>query len=435
MNFRPGKLFLIILVPALAYGALKGVLYFNAKRTVDDLVTNTAHMADIRYSDISTDLRGAVTVSGISIQPLGFEDTIGVAAVRIASDDPMFFIRGADWQPGETAPPNSLSFHVSGVHLPLSSDVVQASAPKQLSASDSCEQGMQVEPNFLLKMGFSELYVDMDGHFRLDEASRSLDVGMNVDLRDIESIQFAATMNDVDVEALSNGGAPQFSIGRMSFTLQVSPQFGKQVLKTCAVATELTVDQWSNILADNALEGMRQAGLSLGSGLSNAVREFFRDWGSIELRAAPSQPVGLLSLMFLPPSQLADTLGLQMSLNSQPITDTRFQWQPPQGQGLAAMLGGEQPGAANQAGSKARRVIVRRSFEGVSLTEIDRYVGHQVQLTPRGQPMREGRLSAVGEGEVAVQQALHGGKYTVHVPLDQIESVKVLVRSELPPES
>lgn len=438
MNFRPGKLFLIILVPALAYGALKGVLYFNAKRTVDDLVTNTAHMADIRYSDISTDLRGAVTVSGISIQPLGFEDTIGVDAVRIASDDPMFFIRGAQWQPGETAPPNSLSFSVSGVNVPLTSDLLSGTGISVAATDDAaslCSNGLEIEPGMLMKLGFSELAIDMDGYYRLDETSRSLEMGMNMDLHDIESMQFSATMNDVDVQTLAGGGAPQFSLGRMSFRIRVVPEFGRQALKACAVGTEQTVEEWSAILADKALAKLQEQGLSLGQGLSRAVHEFYRDWGSFELRAAPSQPVGLLSLMFLPPSQLADTLGLQLSLNSQPITDARFQWQQPQGQGLAAMLGGEQPGAANQAGSKARRVIVRRSFEGVSLTEIDRYVGHQIQLTPRGQPMREGRLSAVGEGEVAVQQALHGGKYTVHVPLDQIESVKVLVRSESPPES
>ena len=438
MKFRPGKLFLIILVPALVYGALKGVLYFNAKRTVDDIVTNTAHMAEIRYDGISTDLRGAVTVSGISIQPLGYEDTIAVDAVRVASDDPMFFISGAQWQPGESAPPESLSFSVSGINVPLTSDLISGAgfAATSDDATSMCSEGLDIAPEMLVKLGFSELVVDMDGHYRLDETSRSLDIVMNMDLHDIESMQFSATMNDVDVETLSNGGAPQFSLGRMSFVLRVEPEFGRQALKACAVGTEKTVQEWSAILADKALAKMQQEnGLSLGSGLRTAVREFYRDWGSFELRAAPSQPVGLLSLMFVPPNQLANTLGLQMSINNRPITDTSFDFEQPQGQGLAAMLGGEQPGAADAARKKPRRVVVRRSYEGVSLNQIGRYVGHQVQLTPRGQPMREGRLSAVGEGEVEVQQVLHGGKYTVHVPLNQIESVKVLVRSELPPES
>jgi hypothetical protein len=41
----------------------------------------------------------------------------------------------------------------------------------------------------------------------------------------------------------------------------------------------------------------------------------------------------------------------------------------------------------------------------------------------------------VGDTEAEVQQALHGGKYSVHVPLSQIESLKVLVRREEAPQS
>ena len=435
MSFRPGKLLLVVLVPVLAYGALKGVMYYNAKSAVDEVVASTAHMVDIRYSDISTDLRGAVTVSGISVQPMGFSDTLGIDSVRIASDDRMFFIRGGQWEPGsQEPPPSSLSFHISGVHLPLSSDIIQAGALKDQGSSDSCEQGLQIEPGFLTRMGFSELNLDMDGYYRLDEISHSLDIGINMDLHDIESMEFAATMNDVDVETLAGGAAPQFSLGRMSLRMRVPPQFGRQVLKTCAVGTEQTVEQWSRILADNALAQMRQEGLSLGYGLSNAVHTFYRDWGDFEVVAAPSEPVGLLSLMFLPPDQLADTLALHMRLNGETITDTRFTLESPQGAGLSGLFGGQQSGGGTQAGKKQQRVQFRHSYEGVPVKQIADYVGHKVQLKPQGQPMREGLLRAVGNGEVEVQQALHGGKYSVHVPLSQIESVKVLVREEIRPK-
>jgi len=439
MSFRPGKLILIILVPALAYGALKGILYFNAKRTVDDIVTNTAHMADIRYRDISTDLRGAVTVEGVRVQPLGYEDMVGVDSIRIASDDPMFFIRGGQWEPGgDAAPPNSLSFHITGMQVPLTSDLIRATrTPNRAMGSESsgaCEQGMEIQPEFLSKMGFTELTMDMDARYRLDETTRTLEFGMNLDLHDIESVEFAATMTDVDVQALSQGAAPQFSLGRASFKMRVSPEFGKRALKTCAVGTDSSVDEWGRILADTVLEQLEQQGLSLGYGLSNALREFYTDWGEFEVVAAPSQPVGLLSLMFLSPNQLADTLSLRMSLNGENITDTSFTLQQPQGGGLAGMFGGQQSGGTVSAAKKKRRVMVRRSYEGVPVKQIADYVGHQVQVKPRGQPMREGLLRAVKDGEVEVQQALHGGKYSVHVPRSEIELLKVLVREEIPPK-
>lgn len=435
MSLRPGKLILILLVPVLVYGALKGVLYYNAKRSVDDIVNATSHMADIRYADITTDLRGAVTVSGISIQPMGFDDTIGVEAIRIASDDPMFFIRSAQWQPGESAPPKSLSYVVSGVHLPLTSDILQEMdrVATGEGASDPCAEGLDIHPALLRKIGFSELALDLDGSYRLDETSRTLDIGMNMDLHDIESMQFAATMNDVDVETLSHGGAPQFSLGRLSFSVRVSPEFGRQALKTCAMDSDATVQEWSGIVAEQVLAQMQQQGLSLGSGLSNAVREFYRDWGEFEVVAAPEQPVGLLSMMFLPPDQLADTLSLTMSLNNQPITDTSFNWQRPEGQGLGALFGGEQAGGRAKTRARPRRILVQRSYESVSVGQIGDHIGQQVQLKPRGQPMREGLLNAIAEGEVEVLQNLHGGKYSVHVPLGQIESLKVMVRREVSP--
>ena len=431
-----GKLFLIILVPALVYVALKGVLYFNAKRTVDDIVTNTAHVADVRYSGISTDLRGAVTVEGIRIEPLGYDDMVVVDSIRISSDDPMFFIRGGQWEPGsQEPPPNSMSFSVSGVQVPLSSDFIEAMETKPGGSSDSCEQGMELEPAFLARMGFDELTMDMDGHYRLDETTNTLEFGVGMDLHDIESREFAATMTDVDVTALSHGTAPQFSLGRMSFKMNVVPEFGRQVLKTCAVATDLTVEQWSDVLADHAIQALRQQGISLGSGLRNAVQRFYRDWGEFEVVSAPSQPVGLLSLMFLPPDQLADNLSLRMALNGENITDTRFTLEAARGGGLAGMLGGQQPGVDSSPAPKKRRVVVRRSYEGIPVQDIGDYVGHQIQLKPLGQPMREGLLRGVGNGEAEVQQLLHGGKYSVHVPLTQIESLKVLVREEVPPSS
>ena len=348
MKLRPGKLILILLIPALVYGALKGIVYYNAKSTVDEFVKTASAQADIRYSDISTDLRGAVTISGISIQPLGFEDTIGVDSLRFASDDPLFFVRGSKFLPGEVTLPNSLSYSVSGIQLPLSSDIFTG-AGKEVGA-DPCTQGLDIQPELLKKIGFSELAVDLDGSYRLDETSRTLEIGINMDLHDIESMQLDATMNDVDIETLSQGGAPQFSLGRMSFSVRVSPEFGRQALKACAMGSDATVQEWSGILAEQVLAQMEQQGTGAGGAKTR------------------NQP---------------------------------------------------------------RRILVKRSYESVPVAQIGNYVGQQVQLKPRGQPMREGLLHAIGDGEVEVRQTLHGGKYSVHVALKEIESLKVLVRHEV----
>ena len=48
----------------------------------------------------------------------------------------------------------------------------------------------------LRKLGFEDLDMDFDGYYRLDPAQRTLSVGVNMELRDIESMHFTATLAD-----------------------------------------------------------------------------------------------------------------------------------------------------------------------------------------------------------------------------------------------
>lgn len=438
MSLRRGKLLpilLILLIPALLYGALKGLLYYKAKRTVDEIVLAAADQADIRYADISTDLRGAVAVHGISVQPLGQEDALGIDLVRVSSDDPLFFIRSAQWQPGENAPPPSMSFLVSGMRVALSADFLRApAAAAGADAAQPCSQGLQIDPQLLKQIGFSELEMEMDGAYRIDEEARTLDIAMNLELRDIESMRLSARLSDVDIETLSQGGAPQVSLAGFDMALRVAPEFGRQLLKSCAVGSDQTVQAWSEQLAREALAEFAQQGLVLGAGLSDAVHEFYRDWGEIKLVAAPAQPVGLLSLLFLPPEQRARALSLQFSVNDRPVTDTSFTWERTEANALSALLGGEQPESEAAAPDRPRRIIVRRQFEAVPLQDIMRFVDHQVQIKPRGQPLREGVLKRVQGGEAEVEQSVQGGKFTVYVALEDIESMHALIQRQVPSE-
>ncbi len=433
MSSRFAKILLVVLVPAVLYGALKGWMYYNAKQTVDDMVLAASNYANVSYADISTDLRGAVTVSGIRVQPLGTDDAVEIDRVRIASDDPLMFLRGARWQPGEQAPPDSLSFMVQGVSLPLSSELLAvdaaAASPGQ---TGPCDQGLRIEPGLLKKVGFEELALDLDGHYRLDEAQRTIELGMNVELRDIESMQFAATLTDVDAEALAHGAAPNLNLGRLSVAMRMSPEFGRQVLKVCAAGTNHTAQAWGMLLAEQALRDFEQQGVVLGRGLQKAVRDFYRNWGEIEVVAAPDQPVGLLSLMFLPPERLADALGLQVRLNDQLITDTSFRWERPDGQDLSALFGAQPPEQSEQTASqRPRRIIVRRQYEPVPVGSIGRYIDHEVKIKPQGLPVREGVLRRISDGQAEVEQTVHGGKYTAYVSLGEIESLQALVQREV----
>lgn len=432
---RFGKLLLVVLIPAALYGAAKGILYYKAKSAVDDFVVAASNHAEVRYADISTDLGGAVTVSEITVKPHDQPDIFGIDAVRISSDDPMFFIRGAQWQPGQNAPPPRLAFDISGIKVPLAAEILRKPPPllpgKDVAASP-CANGLNVNPELLQQIGFSELNIDVNGFYRLDENSQSLEVGMEFDLHDIQTVTLDLALADVDVQTLNAGGAPQVSLGSMGVTVEVDPTFGRKALKTCALGSDKPVQVWSDYLADRALQQFAEQGLVLGGGLTRAVRDFHRQWGKFRIEARPSKPVGLLSLMFVPPDQLAPMLGVRMLLNDQPIADTSFEWQQPNQEQLAALFGAE---SADEQDSSAKappsRILVRRAYESVPVAGIAGYVDHKVRVKPRGQPRREGVLKRIVSGEAEIEQTLHGGKFTVYVPIAQIESVQALTQREI----
>lgn len=432
MMLRPGKTLLILLIPVALYALAKGVMYLNAKKTVDDVVVALANQADMRYAGISTDLGGAVTVSGITVTPRGFDEGLSIDSVRVASDDPLVFLFGGDWTSGKDAPPDSLSFIVSGVSLPLQSDLVSELAEASGGMSDApCRQGLKIEPPLLKQMGFEAITMDFDGGYRLDSGTQTLSVDMHFDFRDIQSMTFTAELTDVDSEALAQGAAPNFNLGGFELSVRVPPEFGRQALKVCAAGSDESIQAWGDRLAEQAIEEMRRAGIMLGGGLRRATRDFYRDWGELKLASRPEKPIGLMSMMFLPPDQLTDALALNLSLNNVPITDTSFTLEEPDMAGLSALFGAEPETRGETKAKTPRRVIVRREYESVSTGSLSRYVDHLVRIKPRGQPLREGLLKGVRDGEAVVEQTVHGGKYTVYVPIAQIDSVEALIQRKI----
>jgi hypothetical protein len=435
MRRRRGTLVLILLIPLALYGLAKGVLYYQAKQVVDDIVDAASGHAEVTYGSIATDLTGGVTVDAINITPHGSDKGVTVASIRVRSDDPLFLFRGGSGASDEP-PPGHLAVDVSDIAVPLDAGLLAyaedtAGSADADAAGLACEQGLNLSPNQLQQIGFERLNMDVSAYYRLDDDEAELVAGFDLALRDMQSMRADVTLEDVDVAAFESGAPPQVSLGDLSLAIDVDPAFGRQILKFCAVGSDRSVDEWGMLVAEQTLRDFEAQGLRLGEGLAQAVRRFHRDWGTFSIEARPAKPVGVLSLMFLPPDQLASLLGLQMRLNGEPIADTRFEFERPDVSapgGLAAIFGAEPPDElADSQMKRPARIIVQRRFETVAVADIRRYVGRKVRITPRSQPVREGMLKGIQDNEAEVEQRVLGGKFTAYVPLDEIEALQALV--------
>jgi hypothetical protein len=440
MSSRSGKLLWIVLVPVLAYGVIKGVMYFNAKRSIDRLVDMAAGQVEISYDGIETEILQSVAVNGLRLSPIGADVELTVDRVRVFSDDPLFFLLSSDWRPGEGAPPGSLGFAVSGLRMPVDPGLLTAGMGQAPAASSAdggpCDNGLRVEAPLLEAMGIEQLALDADASYRIDKSAQTLDIGMHVDLHDIQTLDMDMRFSDVDSEALAQGVAPDFKLARVESAVSIAPAFGQRALEACAAGSGQTAEAWSQRLAEQALAGFELGGLELGRGLSEAVRSFYRDWGRIEIVAAPREPVGMLSLMFLPPDQLFDALSLRLSLNDRLVTDTSFTVTRPDGNALAALFGQReaQPAQEPAQAQRPQRIVVRREYEQIAVANLGNFLEHRVRIKPHGLPEREGVLKKIDNGIAEVEQTVHGGKYTAFVPVADIATIEALVQRQVTPE-
>lgn len=130
---------------------------------------------------------------------------------------------------------------------------------------------------------------------------------------------------------------------------------------------------------------------------------------------------------------MADALALRLVVNDQLITDTRFTWDRPAAPGLSALFGAEPEPETGKPKTKPRRIIVRRDYEQVSSADLASYIGKFVRIKPRSEPLREGLLRRIANGQAEVEQTLHGGKFTAFVPLAEIDSVEALLQHQVEP--
>ncbi len=440
------KTLILLLLPLGIYALAKGVFYFNAKQTVDRFIAQAQPGAQITYSGLDTDLGGAVAVNGIEIRVADIDISVQIEQLGLITGDPWFFIGGGEWVPGESSPPESLQLSLLGLNVPLDEHSVAAwtkQAEHQAALlgqklDDPCAPSgqNQIDLRLLRKIGFTALNVDFDMNYQLNPLSRRLTAGMNMDIHNIESMEMQVEFADIDPETLRGGAMPEINLASISMSMNVDKAFGQRMMKACARQRGESLAAYTESSIKQVHENLDQQGITLGEGLSNALRDFYQHWGEISISARPAEPVGLLSLLFLPPNQLTERLGVNLKLNDNPLADIRFQFDSSKNRNpFAALISGAGEGLEDDASSAAfkkpvlKRYAIKREYKKIDVSALSGYLAEEVRIKPSGQPLREGRLVAVKLGEAVVEQRMHGGAFSAHIPLKKIETVEVMFKT------
>lgn len=420
---------IVLLVVAVPF-AIKGLMYLRVKLAMDDFVDRAGSEVEITYGAIDTELKGAASVENIRITPLEFEHPIEISRLRLETGNPWTFIDPSQWrsQGGMKMPPQ-LRMDVQSVRIPMEKAVYESfrqrlEMQRQLGAQlpDACES-FNLDPIQLKAMGFDHVTLDLDMNYRFYEADERLDVAMDFELYDIESVSLSMALEGVVPEDIEAGRVAGVRFVKADMRVRLEPEFGRRFVKHCAQRKQLTPEAYVDALIGYFRDNLQRTGITLGQELQHALEGYYREWGDIRLHVKPEEPIAPLQLMTIKPERLVQTLGISLFVNDKPVNDLDVRLD------LQRMTKGVQaaPAEGTETGkSKApRRVRIIREFHPIAVQNLDQYLGSRVRIYPQGQPQREGALVAIVGGEVQVEQRAHGGSVTSYIPLKQIRSVEV----------
>lgn len=421
----------LLLLAALAYGAVKGWMHYRVAQAMDDLALQATGRAEITYRDIDTELSGVVWVRGINVLPEGAPQPLHIDAVRVSAPDPTFFL----WDKGEQGDmPPRLRVDVMDVRVGLDPALLDTLQPAQLpggAGPAACSPGGDTDPAVLRDIGVEQLLINAAMSYDYQESERRLDAHLEFDVQGIERVEADMVLGDVAPGSLGKGAANMESIPTLvgaSMNLRIEPEFAKRYLAACAERRGLDVAAYRDTLVDETLAQLSRVGLQLGSGLRQAMQTYHRDWGDLRVSLEPPAPLNPMMLLFASPSDWQRTLGMKVAVNRVPVSDMSFDLRPPNADELAVMMGEQPPPKPVKPRDRYRYV-----YRDIPATALAQHLGAEVRLELRGdQPERSGVLVAIGGGEARVEQRLHGGKITAHVSLDDIARVQVRQVEKIP---
>lgn len=422
----------VLILAGLVYGGIKGWMYYNVTRAMDQLSVSAIGHADIAYGAIDTELSGAVQVRELSVLPRGASAPVRIELARVSGPGLGFFL----WGQRDDQPPPRMRLDLSGIEIGLDAGLLAALATDAGAGAatgvDSCGPSQGPDPALLRELGLQALRMDAVMAYDFDAIERRLDAQLELDVHQIERVQAELQLADVSPAAITDGIAagPNAipTLAAMSVDVRVEPEFGRRYLAACAARRGQTPEDFRQALVADTLANLSRSGLQLGPGLSQALQTFHRDWGDLRVSAQPAAPLNLMALMFTPPDDWQRQLGVRVSVNRVPVQDLSFALRPPNAHDLAVMMGQEPPPPAAAPQDRYRYV-----YRDVPVSRLAEHVGAEVRLHLRDeQPTRAGVLVAVAGNEVRVEQRLLGGKITAHVALQNVGRLEVRQLEKIP---
>ena len=437
-------LFSLLVLAVAGYGGAKYYVHTKVKDKLDELVRMASPFAEIRYGEITSDLRGSLKIEDIGLNAA--EGTaLQIGNVELEGPDPRFLW---DLTNGfkNSEPPEKLALRLMGISIPADQNFKGDFGPITLGGK-STGSG-QVQPctlSGLLKhagleqIGMETLSANSTMGYSLNRASGEAWVFLDYELEGIESLSLAMSLRGIpESGALVMGAMPRFADIDISYSLQAGHI--KRLVGHCASQSQQSSDQFLQaVFTQSDRDIAENLGFVPGPGIKEMLRKLITNGGTVQLVANPADGLEMATLLAHKPEEIMRLLKVKLSLDEKPVEDLSIAFAN-NGAALSGPWGlnglGADAGESSEeelkddveaADSEVRIERLRMRYVETGISDLQHYLGSRVKLYTRdsGKP-KQGYLASYKGDIFSVEQNIHGGTMTAHVRVSEISKAEVL---------
>ena len=441
------KLKYLLLVPlviaGLAYGGIKAYLYYNLKNEMDQLARQFSLFGQLEYGGLSSSLGGSLSVHDLKLRVHGMDDELRISTIRYQTPNLWYLLQDSK-QLEQGRIPQQLSLSIEGLTLELFGEFTDRfeEMVSQLNfqlhgVNPLCGGRLFFGPSEWRSMGYEEISGDMHIGYRFDPANARIVIDVTSTTRDMAAVQMQGFIEGVSdtsfMSFIQPGSQPR--LGRM--TLNYTDQsYTRRQVEYCAGLSKLEVNEY--IAAEANQKPVYYGylwGIVPGPGLLQAYRAFLGNPGKIDLSFELPESVTPETVNLFKPEDIPGLLNLKLNVNGDAVTDLSFSFY--QGQQLEMGRKFETlfipPGAAPAPPPNREKKIARYEtrYHVVPVSSLKKYLGEEVRLQTSSGQERKGFLIRIGSNVAQVEQRLHGGKFTMQVPVGTITKAEVLLTKRI----
>ena len=318
---------LLVIVPVLLYGGLKGFLWYSIDAMIKQAKIRLAPSANITYREIRTSVLGPIGVTGITIRPLDINDVIKVGSVLVQWNEPReiipileaFFYKKL---------PDKLELSIERILFSLEGELLtdlgqqqqwDSNLPFHVPASIwGCGTG-KFQATDLQAMDYQRLQFDADIEYSYFPVTKVLSFFVKVRSPEIMTLSVEGTVPSGKSYLSLNSIFS--SIPKMS-TFSISLEDDSYNEKKIAYCSKKNNQSRGDFLDDHVqrvVTDLRQSKLEPSAELTNAYRSFLSKPARISVNFDPYEPAGIEKFPELDRDNFAEWLGIEVLADQAPV--------------------------------------------------------------------------------------------------------------------